>query len=381
MNNTYPRVIRGSTNSVTVNFNRRFALCIPIGMCLLFAANAHALNWEGSYGVDITAGNNDNLILAPTPNELDTSFSKLGLFVSTEGISELTSVQIRFGVNSDVYSDSSVEDRTTGNLSFSLSNRSERLQTGLEASLRTEPTIETELLDTGKIVDSTRDTLNVSPSMTYQLDERNSLSINLGFTDVSYDTVLFTEYQDSLFSLGWVYQLNETTDFSPSLKFSQYEPDNADSSTDTSSLNLGYVMRPSETTSYSFAVGYSDVDGPDNKQTGSTYSVVVSNKPDERNSFSLTAARSFQPSGLGEVREEDRLELSWTLAFSEKVQGVLSTNFVGTDDRDYFEIQPSIGYRLSENASISGNYRFRKQDSTTGDAESNSVLVTLSYLL
>ena len=108
--------------------------------------------------------------------------------------------------------------------------------------------------------------------------------------------------------------------------------------------------------------------------------MAVSNIRDERNRFSLTAARSFEASGTGDVREEDRLDLSWTHAFSEKVQGVLSADFVGTDDRDFFEIQPSISYRITENLSISGNYRFRKQDSiTTGDAESDSLLITLTY--
>ena len=377
MKNTISRVTRGSTFAASENFKP--GLVLPLVICILFAGRVHALNWEGSYGVNITAGNNDNLLLVePTAGELDTSFSKLGLFVSTEGSSELTSVQIRFGIDSDEYSAPSVEDRTTGNLSFSLSNQGERLQTGLEASLLSEPTIETELLDSNIIVDSTRDTLNVSPSMTYQIDERNSLSISLGFTDVSYDTGQFTEYQDSSLSLGWDYRLNETSDFSTSLSFSQYDPDSTDS-TDTSSLNLGYVMRPSETTTYSFSIGYSDVDRPVNDQTGSTYSVAVNNIRDERNSFALTAARSFQASGLGVVREEDKLDLSWTHAFSEKVQGVLSAVFVGTEDRDYFEIQPRISYRISENLSISGNYRFRKQDKIAENAESSSLLITLTY--
>ena len=377
MKNTKSGIVPGSISLIFAGNDYKLALCMTIGMSLLITANAHALNWESEYGVNITAGYDDNFRLAAT-NELDTSFTKLGLSASAEGSSELTSLRLSAGINGDNYSDSSVDNRTTGNLSFLLNNRSERRQSNLQVSLQTEPTIETELVDSGVIVDGTRDRLYVSPGMSYQVSERNSLSINLVFTDVSYDTISLTEYQDNSLSLGWGYRLDETSDFSTSLIVSRYEPV-SEASTDTGNLSLGYNISTSENTTYSLSAGYSDVDGSANQQTGATYSIGISNIRDERNSFSLTAVRSFQASGLGVVREEDRLGLSWTHGFSEKVQGVLSSSYVGTADRDYFEIQPSISYRLSENTSVSGNYRFRKQDSLAGDADSNSLLFTISY--
>ena len=350
-------------------------------LCMSFSytANSHALNWDSNYGANITAGYDDNLSLTST-NELDTSFSKLGLFASAEGSTELTSIELLAGINNDSYSAPSVDDRTTGNLSISLRNRSERRQSHLQVSYLIEPTIETELQDTGIIEDGSKDALSVSPGMTYAFDERNSLSINLGFTDVGYDNIPLTDYQDTSFSFGWGYRLDQTSDFSTSLSVSQYEPV-SEASTDTGNLSIGYNISTSEATTYRFSAGYSEVDGSANQQTGSTYSIGISNIRDERNSFLLTAARRFEASGLGVVREEDHLSLSWAHAFSEKMQGVLAADFVGTDERDYFEIQPSISYRLSEKSSISGNYRFRQQNATAGDAESNSLLITLSYQL
>ena len=378
MKNKKPGISPDSTPLVFAGDSFNSALRMSVGMSLFIVANAHAFNWESEYGVNITAGYDDNIRLSAS-NELDTSFTRLGLSASAEGSSELTSLKLSVGINGDSYSNSSVDDQTTGGLSLNLNNQSERRQSNLQVSFQTEPTIETELLDSGVIVDGTRDTLRVSPGMSYQVSERNSVSINFGFTDVSYEIIPLTDYQNSSVALGWRYRLHETSDFSTNLSVSHYEPVNA-AGTDTGNLSLGYNVRKSETTTYSFSVGYSDVDGPANQQTGLTFSVGINNIRDERNIFSLTATHSFQASGLGVVREEDRIGLSWTHAFSERLQGVLSSDFVGTDDRDYFEIQPSVGYRLSENASISGNYRFRKEDSTTGDAESNSVSVTLSYL-
>ena len=359
--------------SLVINLMIRFLL----SLAFIFSTSAYALNWETGYGAKLTAGYDDNFRLSST-SEVDTSFNKLSLFVSREARTEISSVQVLAGVNTDSYSDSSVDGRTTGNLSLSLNRQGERAQTGLDVSYLTEPTLESELLDTGILVDGARNTLKLSTGMSYSLDERNSVSLNLGFSNVSFDTVSLVEYQDNSLSLEWSYRLDETSDFSTSLRSSQYEPDNVDS-TDTNSLNLGYTMRPTETSTYRFSVGYSEVDGPTNAQTGGNYSLVINNKPDELNSFSLTAAHSFQASGLGVVREQDRLGLNWVHAFTEKVQGLLSVDFSGTDARDYFAVQPGISYRLSNYLSIAGNYRFRREETSTAEAESSSLLFTLSY--
>ena len=105
----------------------------------------------------------------------------------------------------------------------------------------------------------------------------------------------------------------------------------------------------------------------------------INNQRDELNSFTLTVSQTYQPSGLGDVQLENQLGLGWVHAFSEKVQGLLSADYLQTDDRDYYQIQPGLSYRLSEHLSLAGNYRFRRDERTTTNAESNSLLVTLSY--
>ena len=138
-------------------------------------------------------------------------------------------------------------------------------------------------------------------------------------------------------------------------------------------------MRPTETITYHFKFGYSNVDGPAGTHSGRVYSVDINNQQDELNSFILTVSQTYEPSGLGNVRLENRLDLSWVHAFSEKAQGLLSADYIQTDDRDYYQIQPGFSYRLSEHLSLAGNYRFRKEERIAVNAESNSLLVTLSY--
>jgi hypothetical protein len=350
-----------------------------LGLAIFTTTSAYALNWEDNYGATIAAGYDDNLRLA-SANELETSFGSLALFARVDGRSAVTDVQLRVGINNDNYSDSEVDGRTTGNLSLSVNKQqSELLQTGVNLSYLIEPTLQTELSDSGILVDSTRDTVNVSPTLGYSLSERSSISVNLSFTDVSYGTDSFEEYQDNSISLGWSYNLDETSILSINLSRSQFDPVDA-VTTNSNSLYLGYNMRQTETLSYNFSAGFTDVDSAANSQTSNNYGVAISHTPDKFNDVTFDASRSLQASGTGVVREQDHLGLNWMHAFTEKVAGILTIDYIDSDDREYYSIQPDVNYRLSKNATISGNYRFSKQDISSGDAaESNSLLFTLSY--
>ena len=350
-----------------------------LGLILIISTNSHALYWQNNYGADLEVGTDDNFFLTPTTTT-DTNFSSLSLYVGADGNTETSSVEFLARINSHNYSDKTIDDSATYNFSLVMSNQGERLDSGLNISYENESTFESELLDSGIRVDGRRETLGVSPDLSYRLNERNSLSMYLSFQDVSYDTVSLTDYRDNSLLLSWGYGFDETSDFTTNLGYTEYEPDNVAVSTDTSSFFLGYEMRPTETITYHFKFGYSNIDGPVGTQSGRVYSVDINNQQDELNNFILTVSQTYEPSGLGNVRLENRLDLGWVHAFSEKAQGLLSADYIQTDDRDYYQIQPGFSYRLSMHLSLTGNYRFRSEERTAAaNAESNSLLVTLSY--
>jgi hypothetical protein len=355
----------------------RFIACGALVLTMIFAFNVNALNWEGGHGVSITSGYDDNYSLLPD-KEIGTSFARAGVFLTGEGSSETNLVRLRAAINGDTYSSNTLDDRATGTLSLSTRHSGEGMQSNLTVSYVTEPTIETELLDSGVIIDSSKQTASLSTDFSYNIDERNLLSASLSFSQVGYDTPSLNEYQNSAITIGWGYQLSETSRVTTNFTLSQYNPETTDV-TDNNSLKIGYEISASEVTSYSFSVGASRVDGPVNSETGSNYSFVINHQGDALNRFTLTAANSYQASGLGVVREEDKLNLNWTHAFSERMQGMLSTNFVAADDRDYLAIQTGASYNISRNISISGVFRIKGQQSSISDAESNSLLFTLSY--
>jgi len=65
-----------------------------------------------------------------------------------------------------------------------------------------QPLTESELLDTGRRVDGEGEFVSIEPGISYQLDERNSISLIYVFTDVSYDTVSSSGYTDNAIAMG-----------------------------------------------------------------------------------------------------------------------------------------------------------------------------------
>lgn len=360
--------------------------CGALGLLLILAfltiltyKPASAYDWNSGYGANLTVGFDDNFRLSPD-DELDTTSTSIGVVANITGATEISSMGLAIGVNGTTYSESSIDDETNYNLALDTSRRGERFSSFLNVLLESQATTETELLDTGFLEeDGTRDLVSITPGLSYQVDERNSFAASLSLQDVSYDTVSLTDYTDNSLSLSWSYQLYETSIVSTSLRHSVYDPDDADDDTDTNSLNLGYELRASEATTYNFSVGVTEVKRPDEKEDGSNFAFDVSHRTDERNSFTFGLSNSFEASGLGGVREEDRLNLQWNHGLSERTQFTLSTEGVSTDDRDYYSIQAGSNFQYTREIGLSASYRYREQDEGADNADSSSVFFSLSY--
>jgi hypothetical protein len=343
----------------------------------------------------VTGGFNDNFRLRED-DEIDTTSIELSVSAGMERATEISNIRLALGISGTSYSESSIDDDSAYRLSLQSSRSLERFSNFLNVDLKSEATTETELLDTGFLAeDGTRDSVSITPGLSYQVDERNSVSVSLELEDVSYDTVSLTEYQDNSVSLSWSYRLEETSSVSTSVRHTSYDPDDDDDTdtydpdddddTDTNSVNLGYELRASEATTYNFAVGFTEVDRPDDSEDGGIYAFDVDYRTDERNSFTLGLSHSFEPSGAGVVREEDRLNLRWNHGLSERTQVTVSAEAVSTDDpdvntdRDFYELQAGSRYQYTREIGLSASYRYRERDESVGSADSNAVFFSLSY--
>ena len=338
---------------------------------------AHGYTWDNDYGVDAGTGSDDNFRLSET-DPIETTWNRAGFFASLDGTTEISSLRLVLDANQTDYSEAEIEDVTAYGLSMLASRRGERLSGNLDLSLDNRSTTETELLDTGAVIDGERKTASVAPGLEYRFSERNSLFANLTARDVTYDTVSLTEYTENAVSLGWRHSFDEANAFSASLSAWQYDPED-DEATEVGSLSIGYDYRASETTRFGMTIGYSDVQRPDDSESSSDLSLEFERDIDERNRLRLLFRNSYEPSGAGEVREEDRLELQWNHGLSERASLTASATALGTDERDYYEVSLGAGYNLVRTVRVGATLRHREQEIGAAQADSSSVFVSLSY--
>lgn len=338
---------------------------------------AQAYDWTNTYGASVTLGFDNNYRLS-TANEIDTSSSDLGVFAALEGRSEISRLRLSLSVNNQSFSDSTIDEQTGYLLALDSSRTGERLDSFLNVSLESVSTANSELLDTGVLVDGTRESVAVAPGVSYRLDERNSISANLGLRDVSYDTVSLTDYTDNSLTLSWRHGLDETSSVAVSLQTSVYETEN-DIKTDSNRLNLAYELAVSAQTTYILSLGYSEIDRPTGSDSTGIYGIDINYRSDDRNNFLASVSNGYEASGAGEVREENRLNLQWNHGLSERSQLTLSAEGVSSDVRDYYSLQAGSNYQYSREINLAASYRFRQQSDAVGSADSSVLLFSLSY--
>jgi hypothetical protein len=338
---------------------------------------AYGYDWNDSYRIGLETGYNTNYRL--NDEEIETAYGKLGVSADITGSTESSSLKLSGAIIGDSYSDSDVEDETGYRLNLDTENRSERSAWYLGVSATREPTIETELLDSGLLVDGTRDRLNVSPGIVYQLSERNSAELGLEFEENNYDTDLLIESTYELVFVGLTHQLNETSDISTRLSYSEFDPDD-DEITETSNLSIGYQLNPRESLSYLFSLGYSEVDQPVGSDSGGTYGIELQNIQDERNTYTLSFAHNFYTSSSGEVREEDRVNANLIRGLAERTSFIATAELASTDDSDSFRIALSMEYEYSREVLLTGGFRFRNRDNDINNETSSELFVSVTFV-
>lgn len=352
------------------------------GFCNL----ANAYDWGSDYGVNTGVGVHDNYRLT-NDDEVNSTSIEFGGFASVEGTTEISRVGLALRAKNRSFSDSSIDDETSYNLSLNTSRTGERLSSYLRMAYDSASTTETELEDTGVNKDGTRNTVTISPGVGYQLDERNSVATDLSYRDVSYDTVSLTDYTNTSLSLSWIYQFDEARSVTTSYVYTVYDPDDPedpddDGTTDVNSVNIGYDFSTSEATAYNITLGVANVDGPQDSTTSGTGAFSVVHQADERNIITLALSRSYEGSGDGEVQEEDRINLLLNHALTEKSQVTFSAESFDTDDRNYYTLQTGYNYNYTREVVLSASYQYRRRNEDSFDvdsAHSNTLLFTLLY--
>lgn len=323
-------------------------------------------------------------------------------------------------------------------------HETERMRFGVEAGIefRGSVTSVTEELDvptdTRRNVDQRK--RRIQPSWTYAWSERTALQLDLSYQDTVNDeveTTSLSDYRVYSASAGATHNLSERDQISLTAFVSRFESpsqtrrrtqtDGAleaetrsrrESTTDTLGAQLGYARALTETLSGNVSAGprFSDTRSQsrveqdqflvapglgrilvsqtdtgtvsmDETSTGLAINAGLSQAL-ERTDWEVSFTRSLSPTADGDLQERDRFDARFRYKLRRHLVGSLNgiyytdSDLGGEDnDRTYSRLLAGLRWRLDRDWTLSGFYRYRRNERERNDAaaESNALLITLSY--
>ncbi len=392
---------------------------------LLLSGMAMATDYSLEGVVRYNAGHDDNLQLSEQP---DSSLSQ-----TTSGRLNFSgaSEQTQAGIDAQLWMrryNSSGFDSDDQAITTHLAHRSERNQWSLDFSAIRDSTLTSELLDSGRLESAERhEQYAVTPGWSYQLSEKDLLSLQGSYVISSYSGESYTDYDYWQTQLLWTHSLTERLRAFVSFDHSDYQsqalqyPDSqtyATASTENG-LQVGGDYQLSENISASLLVGKSRSENDVQIGDPLNYCARFSGTPQqvffplcalqdtetslatykgsiaftrERSQFSLSASRGTEPSSNGYVQQTDQANLAWQHRAFEQGTIRLSATFGKTDAsddrssrsrepaRDFLFTTLSYTHTLSEEWSIDFSYRYRTQKYETSDrVESNAGFAGISW--
>lgn len=256
------------------------------------------------------------------------------------------------------------------------------------------------LEDTGDFAtDATSKTRAISPSFSYQLTERDSLSGSFSYSEKQYSSTGFEDNETESLSLGWTRRITERFRAGLNSSVTNFQTDGLTFSTDDYSYNLSTNMsyQLSEVWAVNADIGFRRLENErtDNtggvvkgSSTGQTFNISTT-FDEELDAVSISYTRALSPSSTGAVNEQDALNFNWTHNLSEKLTASFSAGYAETrtaseqssnEKRENINLAPSLKWRIDPKLTIGLGYAYKQQKrSTAADVDSNAVTLTLLY--
>lgn len=372
----------------------KLLLALSLGVV---SSAAYAAEWSIKPIFNPNVEYDDNVLLSSTDEEGSFKFS-VKPSVEAGYATESANLGIVAGYNVSRYGALSRLNEDDPFFRFFATKNTERAEWGLTASYSEDASRNTAEEDTGNFSSTSVITSrSISPSYTYSVSERDTLSLNASYSEREYSTNEFSDNETKSLSASWQRQYSERLSGNILTSYSLYESGTSLSGTenDTYGLSVGANYLFSERWTLSGQVGtrYLEqkqiVSGISSKDSnfGTTLnaSAVYNSGLDE---ISLTASRELSPASNGDVNEQDAITVTWNRDLTEtltlNVAGIYRETTSASDEddekRENITFKPSLNWKLSPKMSMSFNYEYREQKrDNQGKADSNAIFVGISY--
>jgi len=366
------------------------------GSIMLPAMACYAGTWVPKWGINTHATYDDNFFMDETDQDTWRYSVKpeLSLHYLTPAIE--SSVEAELAVRR--YSEFDEFDSEDPAIRWDSSIKAERTTWTLGVGYQENSQRDFADLDTGQFnSNAIVETSSVEPGVSYQLTEKDVISLSFGHIERDYDSLDFADNENDSANIAWQHQLNQRWTTTVSGAVSEYtaeRPGRDLTETDYENLTAGIVYQYAEGMTIDLSLGYFNSDqhrvvvvGPllvitddDNSGTLATLG-FASDQP--INDWSVNLQRGLYPSSQGQVEERDSVNVSYERKLSERsaagIHGAWHDTESELNARESTEISPYYNYRLTPRLRLEASYSYRSFDRQTGNVNSNRIKAGLLY--
>ena len=371
-------------------------ITISAASILIPAVASYAGTWVPTWGVGSSVNYDDNFFMSD--NEQSTwEYSvrpELSLKYLTPSVE--SSLDAKLAVKR--YSEFSGFDSEDPSLTWDNSFKTQRATWTLDFGYAENSQRDSAELDTGEFnSNSIVETINIEPGVSYQLTEKDSVSLGLSHIERDYDTGDFSDNENQSVNLGWQHKINQRWTTTLNATVSKYEAERPaidSSETDYDNVTVGIIYQYSPAMSIQASAGRFTSDrhqivfvGPaqvitDEDNSGSLATIALA-YDQEKNTWSVNVSKGLYPSSRGEVEERDSFSLAYERRLSERSSAGVLTSWSDTSSttnpREHSNIEPFYRYSITPRLKLNTSYSFRAYDRNTGTVESNKVKAGLRY--
>jgi len=365
---------------------------------ITIALGSFAAEWTIDIEGTPEFGYNDNVTLRENKEDSFT-FKIKPTLVLGRAVDDMTS-SVQLGYALERYSSISRLDSENPFILFRNNYSTERANFGLNASFVEDSTRNEAEDDNGDFASSaTSRTRSISPSISYQVTEIDSIQSNFTYSEKEYSSPDFDDNQTKSLTLGWTRQFTERFTAGVNTTVSNYKIDGLTSSSDDDNYNLATFLsyQLTETWSISGDIGFRRLEterkfntGNVLKDTNSGSSFSISSAyAQEKDDIDVKYYKELSPSSSGNVNEQEGISLNWSRELTELITANLRASYKETrtassqlDDekRENINLSPSLTWKLDSNLGLNIGYVFKQQKrDEMRDVESNSVMVSVTY--
>lgn len=364
---------------------------------LVVMSVSHAAEWSITANANPSIEYDDNVFMSE--QEQDSFHFAVSPTVITSYALENTQTSVSLGYAVDRYTSLSDLDTENPFARFNSVYQTERSEWNLLASYIEDTTRTDAADDTGDFTtQSIVTTKTISPSYSYQLTERDSLSVSGNYSERKYSTTDFSDNETKSLTTAWQHQYTERLSSGVSASVSNYQSEGLTSSSENDNYNLSLTANYQWTERWQVNgqlgmrhLKSEQTDSLGNKETntssGSSFNFTAS-RLGEIDSLTIGVSRALSPSSSGDVNEQTGLNVTWSRDLSETLTANISTRYQettsasddGNEKRENITFSPSLRWQFERNMGLNLSYNYRQQkESDQDDVDSNAIMLTLTY--